>query len=305
LSTTSNKPDFFMKRNLFCALIMLSLTPAIGQQGEGKITYEQKINVHKRLPPEAEQFKAMVPEFQTNIMELIFTPTTSIYKAAKTQGDELPSTDAGGGGMRSFRFGGADNAVVFRDYEKEILVESRELGPKPYLIEDTLRPLKWKLEGETMQVAGFTCFKATTTVQGFGMGGGMMRMGGGPGGGQGGRGGRDSVGGRQGGSRDSMVARMMNEKQTVVAWYTEEIPSSAGPADYFGLPGLILYLDIDEGTIVFTPTKLEPIGKEVVKAPTKGTKITRQEYFQMMRQQMQNMGGRPGGAGGPTFMIRQ
>lgn len=293
-----------MKRILFSALITLALTPAMAQQGEGKITYEQKINVHKRMPPEAEQFKAMVPEFQTNIMELTFTPTTSMYKAAKTQGDELPSTDAGGGGMRTFRFGGADNAEVFRDYENETLVESRELGPKRYLIEDTLRPLKWKLEEETMQVAGFTCYKATTTVQGFGMGG--MRMGGAPGGGQGqgGRAGRDSVGGRQG-SRDSMVARMMNEKQTVVAWYTEEIPTAAGPADYFGLPGLILYLDIDNGTIVFSPQKLEPKGNEVVKAPTKGTKITRQEYFQMMRQQMQNMGGRPGGPGGGTFMIRQ
>jgi GLPGLI family protein len=156
-----------------------------------------------------------------------------------------------------------------------------------------------------MQVAGFTCRKATTTVQGFGMGGGMMRMGGAPGGGQGGRPGRDSVGGRQGG-RDSMVARMMNQKQQVVAWYTEEIPSSAGPGDYFGLPGLILYLDIDEGTIVFSPKKLEPLGTDVaVKAPTKGNKITRKEYFEMMRSQMQGMSGRPGGPGGGTFMIRQ
>lgn len=285
-----------MKYILFSTLITLVLSPAIAQQGEGKITYEQKINVHKRMPPEAEQFKAMVPEFQTNTMELIFTPTTSIYKPAKTQANQLPSTE-GGGGMRSFRFGGADNAEVFRDYDNETMVESRELGPKRYLIDDTLRPLKWKLEGETMQVAGFTCYKATTTVQGFGMGGGM-RMGGG----QGGQGARQ--GGQQG-NRDSMMTRMMNEKQTVVAWYTEDIPSAAGPAEYFGLPGLILYLDIDDGTIVFTPTKLEPIGKEVVKAPTKGNKITRQEYFEMMRAQMQNMGGRPGGSGGATFMMRQ
>jgi GLPGLI family protein len=284
--------QFSMKNILFSTLITLVLSPAIAQQGEGKITYEQKINVHKRMPPEAEQFKAMVPEFQTNIMELIFTPTTSIYKAAKTQGDQLPSTE-GGGGMRTFRFGGADNAEVFRDYDNETMVESRELGPKRYLIDDTLRPLKWKLEGETMQVAGFTCYKATTTVQGFGMAGGM-RMGAGQGGGQ-------RQGGQQG-SRDSMVTRMMNEKQQVVAWYTEEIPTAAGPAEYFGLPGLILYLDIDDGTIVFTPTKLEPLGKELVKAPTKGNKITRQEYFEMMRAQMQNMGGRPGGA---TFMMRQ
>ncbi|HSK13648.1 MAG TPA: GLPGLI family protein, partial [Phnomibacter sp.] len=152
------------------AALLLFTTPLAAQSGEGKITYEQKINVHKRMPPEAEQFKAMVPEFQTNIMELYFTPTTSLYKAAKTQADQLPSAE-GGGNRMMMRFGGADGTETFRDYDNELVIESRELGPKRYLIDDTLRPLKWKLESETMNISGFECRKATTTIQGFGMGG--------------------------------------------------------------------------------------------------------------------------------------
>jgi GLPGLI family protein len=98
---------------------------------------------------------------------------------------------------------------------------------------------------------------------------------------------------------------MMNEKQQVVAWYTEQIPTSAGPENYFGLPGLVLYVDIDNGTIVYSPTKLEPASKDVVvKAPTKGNKITRDEYRKLMQQQFQGMGGRPGG-GGQQMIIRQ
>ena len=290
-----------MKTFLFTAITFFTLSPAFCQHGEGKITYEQKINVHKRLPPEAEQMKAMIPEFQTNMLELYFTQSSSLFKSAPRQEEQLPSAD--GGGQRTFRFGGMDNAEVFRDYEKEMVVESRELGPKRYLIEDTLRPVKWKLEEETMTVAGYTCKKATTIVQMFGMGGGM-RFGGGPGSGQAGQQQAGQAG--QNTQRDSMITRMMNEKQTVVAWYTEDIPTSAGPDNYFGLPGLILYLDVDNGTVVYSPVKLEPIAKDIaVKAPTKGNKITREEYRKLMQQQFQGMRGGPGGPGGVRMVIAQ
>jgi GLPGLI family protein len=96
---------------------------------------------------------------------------------------------------------------------------------------------------------------------------------------------------------------MMEEKQEVVAWYTDQIESSAGPDNYFGLPGLILYLDVDNGTMVYTPVKLEPLGKELVVAPTKGNKITKEEYRKMMQQQFQGMGVRP--AVGSRVIIRE
>jgi GLPGLI family protein len=303
-----------MKNIFWLAAICLGYTPIAAQisAGEGKITYEQKINVHKRLPPEAEQMKAMIPEFQTNKLELYFTPTTSLFKLAKPEGDQLPSTD-GGGGMRMMRFGGmTQDAETFRDYDKELVTESRELGPKRYLIDDTLRPLKWKLEDETMTINGFECKKATTTIQGFGMmGGGGGRPGGGQQAAQGAQpaqqgqaapAGAPNNGGT--GRRDSTVTRMMNEKQQVVVWYTEQIPTAAGPENYFGLPGLVLYVDIDNGTIVYSPIKLEPASKDVVvKAPTKGNKITREEYRKLMQQQFQGM--RPPGGGGQQIIIRQ
>lgn len=310
-----------MRKIFWLAAACIGYTPLFAQiaTGEGKITYEQKINVHKRLPPEAEQMKAMIPEFQTNKLELYFTPTTSLFKLAKPEGDQLPSTDGGGRGGMMMRFGGmTQDSETFRDYDKEIVTESRELGPKRYLIDDTLRTLKWKLEDETMTISGFECKKATTTIQGFGMapgGGGGNRGGGGQQAqagaqqaqqGQAANADTSRNGGR--GRRDSTITRMMNEKQQVVAWYTEQIPTSAGPENYFGLPGLVLYVDIDNGTIVYSPTKLEPASKDVVvKAPTKGNKITRDEYRKLMQQQFQGMGGRPGGGGGgqQTIIIRQ
>jgi GLPGLI family protein len=304
-----------MKILLAAAAVLFAYATVNAQTKEGKITYEQKINIHKRLPPEAEQFKAMVPEFQTSIIELYYTPTTSLFKPAKDQGDLLPSADGGGRGRGFGRFaGGTDNTETFRDYENERVVESRELGPKRYLIEDTLQPLKWKLEDETMTISGLICHKATTTIQGFGMGTLRSSSGGRT---QGTVGSTNTPAGRpktEGQNSDTAsgrnmrrdssmrnsMAKMMDEKQEVIAWYTDQIQTSAGPDNYFGLPGLILYLDIDNGTIVYSPKKLEPLGNETVSIPTKGNKITREEYRKMMQQQFQGMPG-----GGRTMMFRQ
>jgi GLPGLI family protein len=85
--------------------------------------------------------------------------------------------------------------------------------------------------------------------------------------------------------------------RSVVAWYTEDIQSSAGPEVYGGLPGLILQLDINGGEMVLTAVELATQGmdKGVVKEPVDGKKITRAAFQKMMDEQFG-----PGGPGGRT-----
>lgn len=269
-----------MKIQVFLLVSLCSAVSVFSQTAmkEGKITYERVVNVHKRMPPEAEQFKAMVPEFQTTVMELFFNATASLYKPAKVQEDQMPGTEDGG--TRRIRFGGGgENAETYRDYTTETMIESRELGPKKYLLDDSLKAMKWKLEEETKVILGYTCKKATSTVDllaGF----------------------RMNRGGQQNGS-----AAAPAEPQKVEAWYTDQIETMAGPDAFFGLPGLILELNVDEGTVKYTTKKIDPLGSnELVKAPTAGKKITRQEYRQMMQQQFQGGGGV---RGGNQIIIRQ
>jgi GLPGLI family protein len=88
----------------------------------------------------------------------------------------------------------------------------------------------------------------------------------------------------------------------VVAWYTDQIETPAGPEGYFGLPGLILLINMDNETMTYKAMSLEPLGKATVKAPTSGKKITREEYRKLMEEQFQGM--RMGGPGGGGMMIR-
>jgi GLPGLI family protein len=253
---------------------LLICNAASAQVKEGKVVYERKINMHKDLPPEAEQFRAMMPEFQTSKMELLYNGTQSLFHSVPSdEEDQMPQAGEGGGRRMMFRMGGAD-AETFRDYDKELIVESRELGPKKYIINDTLKSLKWKLEEDTMTIAGYLCHKATTTQEA------SIRR----------------IGMRRGG--DTATTAPQTQMQPVVAWYTEQVESQAGPDNFFGLPGLILKIDINNGSMVYTPVSIETLGKATVKQPTSGKTITRAEYRKMMEEQFRNMRG-PGGPGGP------
>ena len=72
-------------------------------------------------------------------------------------------------------------------------------------------------------------------------------------------------------------ATMQDGDQTITAWFTPEIPISIGPAEYEGLPGLILSIEIDgQNTILATSVDLtEPDSK--IKKPKEGTKVDQEK----------------------------
>jgi len=69
----------------------------------------------------------------------------------------------------------------------------------------------------------------------------------------------------------------------VVAWYTADILEPIGPEQFNGLPGAILKLDVDEGTVVFTAKEIhDKVDPRDLKAPTDGRLITRADYSKKM-----------------------
>lgn len=67
------------------------------------------------------------------------------------------------------------------------------------------------------------------------------------------------------------------KRQNIVAWFTTDIPVSAGPEKFGGLPGMILEINIDEDAIVYTPSLITLAAmQEIPKLPKKlkGKKVT-------------------------------
>lgn len=72
--------------------------------------------------------------------------------------------------------------------------------------------------------------------------------------------------------------------QKIAAWFSQDIPVPAGPERYFGLPGLIMELDINEGDVILEAVKVEfkPVGKELALPKAKGKKIKETEYESLL-----------------------
>ena len=80
-----------------------------------------------------------------------------------------------------------------------------------------------------------------------------------------------------------------------IAWFTPQIPVSVGPGTYGQLPGLILEVERDNITIKATEVLAEIDKPEVMEAPTKGKKVTQEEFDRIQEEKLEEMnlqGGR-------------
>ncbi|MEP6746738.1 MAG: GLPGLI family protein [Bacteroidota bacterium] len=151
-----------MKKVLITVIAGLSIQLAVAQAKEGKIIYERKTNMYKRLPPENENMKSMLPEFNISKEQLLFSGDESVLTSLPDETDIRDQAGKGQDGPRmNFHMGGG-NGETYKNYATQKMVELTELGPKKYIIEDTLRKLAWKLSDDTTIVKGYHCKKAVT-----------------------------------------------------------------------------------------------------------------------------------------------
>lgn len=99
--------------------------------------------------------------------------------------------------------------------------------------------------------------------------------------------------------------RNETNKQDIVAWYTDAIVCPSGPQNHWGLPGMILEIDINEGGTVITAKKVEfkSVEKEV-KMPKDGKKVTAKEFKKIQDDYYKEMGITPGQPGQVRMIIR-
>ena len=89
---------------------------------------------------------------------------------------------------------------------------------------------------------------------------------------------------------------------SLVAWFSPATPLPIGPAGLGGLPGIIVQLEMM--TMTYTMQEdLKPLESAPAMAPpTKGTKVTREEYMEIAKKKEREVAGKSGfqGSGVPS-----
>jgi GLPGLI family protein len=100
-----------------------------------------------------------------------------------------------------------------------------------------------------------------------------------------------------------MEAMSVEDKDTIIAWYTPNIPVQAGPENISGLPGMVLEANIGS-TIHLLANRIEP-GNDVtkkIKEPSKGKKITAEGFAKLQKEKQEEMLKQYGGKGNVIIM---
>lgn len=271
-------------------LLILSLVPgllvgityrAIGQKFEGIASYKSSMNVEtvniagRDMSPEMqESLRKQIAQQMQRDYTLTFNLQEATWKEDVALEAESPQPS---GGMQIRLSTG--NSKSYVNPGKNEFLEETEIFGKKFLIADELEPFNWKITGEKKKIGDYTVIKAEfldineqTTI-----------------------------------SLDNSEQKTETIMDTtlITAWYTPEIPVSQGPANTWGLPGLILELKQGDLTFLCTKVELNPATPVTIEKPEKGKRVSREEADKIRDEKMQEMMKKyDTGDGGETRVFR-
>lgn len=267
-----------MKKIFLGTASLLLAAMSFSQVKEGVITYERTVQLNIQIADDNPQVQQMIPRERKDRFELHFANNKSLWKPAEADNSQEEMAMEEGGARMVFRMAGMDD-ISFHSFGESKKVDQRELGGKTYIITDSIRKnTNWKVAGETKTILGYKCMKATTQRTQESM---RMQM-------------------ENGQASRQRVIDTMN----IVAWFTTEIPGSYGPDTYQGqLPGTILEIDVNNGRTSFKAANIvTKVDVASIKEPSKGKKLTQEEFAKEREKLFQEM--MENGGGGRRFNIR-
>lgn len=255
-----------MKKIGIVAGLLLGAGIVHAQQKQGTVMYERIAQIQINFQG-MEGMEQQMPRTRTDKFELTFGNNQSLWKAAEEDNDNGTTDIRGGeGGSMQIRMVMAgSNDVLYSNFDAARRVEKRELFEKNFIIDDSIRALKWKMTGETKTILNMPCMKAVATniitrTQ--------MNM-----------------------DNGKMERKDIQDTSLIVAWFTSSVPVAAGPGEYQGqLPGLILEMDISNGRQVFKATHIsEKADLSVIKEPTGKKRYTTEEFRKEREKMLEEM----------------
>lgn len=263
-----------MKQAVFTAMITILTGTVQAQQTEGRVVYERTMQMQIQVD-DNEEMSRMMPKSRTDRFELNFANNRSVWKHME---EDNNADEISGNGMQIRMVAPGTDDISFFNFDNGIKVEQRELFGKQFLVTDSIRKLVWKLGEETKTILNHTCRKAVAQRISKRM---MMNI-----------------------DNGKMERKEVDDTTAIVAWFTADIPVSAGPEVQGQLPGLVLALDMGDGRVTYLAKEIAATADmTAIKEPTKGKKVTPEGFTAERNKMMEEMEKNNQGGGGNRRVI--
>ncbi|WP_092446623.1 GLPGLI family protein [Winogradskyella sediminis] len=260
-----------MLTRIIIMTLMVVLPTVNAQDFQGVATYKTHRDFDIKMDStkvndamQKQMIEMMKKQFQKTYT-LTFNRSASVYK----QEVALDKPQVGSGFQMSFSSGGSD--MLYKNIQQKTYIDQKETMGKKFLIKDSIVPIDWQLQSDTKHIGEYMCFKATYTKQvpklNFNFNSGSNKK-------------EDNT---EKEKEPEMTERM------VTAWYTPQIPVSNGPAQYHGLPGLILEIHDGKLTVICSKIVINPEEQIKIESPTKGKEVNQKEYDIIMDKKQKEM----------------
>lgn len=244
--------------------LVVTLTTFAQKDFQGKATYMSKTTMDMSVfgdqmsEQQKKQRMARMKNFLEKTYTLSFTKSTSSFKenvALEAPGASGPSWGRSNG-----------QGSIYKSTKDKKMIEDVEQFSKRFLIVEEMEQPQWEMGTETKKIGNYTCYKATLVIEDKSIDwGGMFRRG-------------------NQKEKDSTNTKKDEKKMlNVTAWYSPQIPISAGPDKYYGLPGLILEINAGRTTMLCTEVSISSDEVLEIEEPTKGKEVSREEYNEIIR----------------------
>ncbi|APG64758.1 ribonuclease Z [Tenacibaculum todarodis] len=160
----------------------------------------------------------------------------------------------------------------YKNVSKNSQIQSQEFYGKRFLVKDKLQDIEWNLDSETKVIGNYECYKATASIPTEELTWYSFSW--------------SKINSREKKKEKNNVKENKISMTTVEVWYTQQIPVSHGPQEFWGLPGLILEVSSGNTTLVCTELIINPKDKLEITAPKKGEIVTKTEYQNIISKKM-------------------
>ncbi|MFT4697991.1 MAG: GLPGLI family protein [Flavobacteriaceae bacterium] len=259
-------------------LILTSFKPSV-QEFQGQAFYFSKSKMElgtwgaKMSEAQKKQIQARLKNRLEKTFVLSFNKEESVFNEEDQVDAMSGATDTWGSNF--------SRGEQYKNVKENVLIQSQEFYGKKFLVKDKLQSIEWKMGSESKQIGQYLCFKATSLVPTaeltwYDFSWSDLRP---------------AATEKKTDSTDATIEPIVPEIQLteIEAWYTLQIPVSHGPAEYWGLPGLILEVSAGNTTILCSKVVINPTEEILIEAPDKGNEITKSEYQATIQEKMLEM----------------
>lgn len=263
------KQLFYKFSFLLLFSFLISGTPPV-QEFQGKAYYFSKSTMElgnwgaRLSEAQKKQIQGRLKDRLQKTYVLTFNKEESIFKEDEKLDAISGATDSWG---KNFTPG-----EQYKNVKTNSLIQNQEFYGKQFIVKDKLQPIEWIMTTESKQIGKYACFKATASIPTSDLNWYNFSW-------------NDSSNNTTNKEANEGEVNLTN----IVAWYTPQIPVSHGPLEYWGLPGLILEVNVGNTTLLCSKIIMNPKEKSKIEAPEKGKVVAKMEYKKIITGKMTEM----------------